>query len=106
MKIVVILSGGETCDVTAKAGSTLMEATRATGLPVRVECGGAMACATCHIEVDPEWIGEVGRAGDEEANLLENSNYNTDNSCLSCQIIAKDALDGLRVTLQQDTFEG
>ena len=106
MKIVVTLPGGETHDVNAKPGSTVMESIRAAGLPVRAECGGAMACATCHIAVDPEWIGKVGHADGEEAALLEDSDYGANNSRLSCQIVAKNALDGLRVTLQLDAFEG
>jgi 2Fe-2S ferredoxin len=106
MKIVVTLPGGETQDVSAKPGKTVMENIRLAGLPIRAECGGAMACATCHVNVDPEWIEKVGRAGDEESDLLDDSDYKTDRSRLCCQIIAKDELDGLHVTLQLDAFEG
>lgn len=106
MKIVVTLPGGETIDVNAKPGSTVMDSIRAAGLPIRAECGGAMACATCHVAVDPEWLDKTGVAGDEESDLLEDSDYSTDHSRLACQIIAKNELDGLGITLQLDAFEG
>lgn len=105
MKIVVTLPDNGVREIAAKAGSTLMEAMRAGGVPVRAECGGAMACATCHVSIDPDWIDKVGRAGNEEMDLLDNSDYHGDTSRLSCQVKLKDAFDGLRVTLQLDAFE-
>jgi 2Fe-2S ferredoxin len=106
MKITVTLPGGETVDVNAKPGSTVMESIRVAGLPIRAECGGAMACATCHVMVDPAWTNKIGTAGDEESDLLGESDYATDNSRLACQIIAKDSLNGLCIILQLDAFEG
>lgn len=106
MKITVTLPGGEAVNVDAKPGSTVMESLRAAGLPVRAECGGAMACATCHVAVDSAWIDKVGAADDEESDLLGESDYATSNSRLACQIVAKDSLDGLCITLQLDAFEG
>jgi 2Fe-2S ferredoxin len=105
MKIVVTLPDNAVREVTAKAGTTLMEAMRAGGIPVRAECGGAMACATCHVNVDPAWIGQVGKAGDEESDLLDMSDYRVETSRLACQVKLKDADDGLRVTLQLDAVE-
>ena len=105
MKIVVTLPDDTVREVTGKAGSTLMENLRAAGLPIRAECGGAMACATCHVSVDPAWIDKVGKADGEEWDLLDNSDYRTAFSRLSCQVKMKDAFDGLRVTLQLDAFE-
>lgn len=106
MKITVTLPGGDAVDVDAKPGATVMDSIRAAGLPIRAECGGAMACATCHVAVASAWIDKVGPAGDEESDLLEDSDYATSQSRLACQIIAKDSLDGLRITLQLDAFEG
>jgi len=83
-----------------------MDAIRAAGLPIRAECGGAMACGTCHVHVDEAWIGKTGRAGNEESDLLDNSDYLTDRSRLACQIKCAPALDGLIVTLQLDALEG
>ncbi len=105
MKISVILPDGASRDITAKAGDTLMDAMRAGNIPVRAECGGAMACATCHVNVDPAWLHKVGKAGDEESDLLDMSDYRVDGSRLSCQVKMTDAFDGLRVTLQLDAVE-
>jgi len=106
MKITVTLPGGEAVIVDAKAGASVMESLRAAGLPIRAECGGAMACATCHVAVESDWVSKVGTAGDEESDLLGESDYCTSNSRLACQIITKDSLDGLCITLQLDAFEG
>ncbi len=106
MKIVVTLPDDAVHDLTVQAGGSLMDAMRKAGLPVRAECGGAMACATCHVVVDEAWIAKTGRAGDEESDLLDMSDYRSGNSRLSCQIRLTDSLDGLKVTLQLDAFEG
>ncbi len=106
MKIRVALPGGDIVDVTAKPGGTVMEALRTAGVPVRAECGGAMACATCHVVVDEGWVEKVGTAGDEESDLLDESDYVTANSRLSCQIAVAPPLDGLQIALQLDAFEG
>ena len=105
MKIVVTLPDESVQEVTVNSGGSLMDALRRAGLPIRAECGGAMACATCHVSVDPAWIEKLGRARGEEADLLDNSDYRTEFSRLSCQIKLKDALDGLQVRLQLDAFE-
>ena len=106
MKIIVTLPDDSVREIAAKSGSSLMENLRHAGIPVRAECGGAMACATCHVAVDPAWIGKVGKPDNEESDLLDHSDYLTEFSRLSCQIKLKDSLDGLKVTLQLDAFEG
>jgi len=105
MKIIVTLPDGAVQEVTAKSGGSLMDALRQAGVPIRAECGGAMACATCHVKVDPEWRALVGPPDGEESDLLDGSDYRTERSRLSCQIKLKDALDGLRVELQLDAYE-
>jgi 2Fe-2S ferredoxin len=106
MKIVVTLPDNTVHDVTVKAGASLMEAMRGAGIPVRAECGGAMACATCHVHVDAAWIEKVGRASGEETDLLDISDYRNEFSRLACQIKLHDRFDGLQVALQLDAFEG
>ena len=105
MKVLVTLLDDAVHEVTAAPGSSLMDALRKAGLPIRAECGGAMACATCHVVVDEAWIKKTGSAGDEESDLLDMSEYRNSNSRLSCQIRLSDALDGLKVALQLDAFE-
>ncbi|MGE3477001.1 MAG: 2Fe-2S iron-sulfur cluster-binding protein [Rhodospirillaceae bacterium] len=106
MKVVVALPDGSTHEVPVRPGASVMESMRTAGLPIRAECGGAMACATCHVHVDPAWIERVGRARGEEIDLLDMSDYRTEDSRLCCQIRPGPALDGVRVALQLDAYEG
>ncbi|MEQ8733858.1 MAG: 2Fe-2S iron-sulfur cluster-binding protein [Rhodospirillaceae bacterium] len=105
IKISVTLPDGAEQTVSAKPGDSVMAALREHGVPIRAECGGAMACATCHVRVDEAWIQRTGVAGDEEADLLDDSDYSDQTSRLSCQINCTSALDGLKVALQLDALE-
>ncbi|MBL8644721.1 MAG: 2Fe-2S iron-sulfur cluster binding domain-containing protein [Rhodospirillaceae bacterium] len=106
MNLTVVLPDGSARPLTCAPKGSMMDAMRAGGVPVRAECGGAMACATCHVHVDAAWIARTGPAGDEEADLLDMSDYRAENSRLACQIKLSPALDGLTVALQLDAFEG
>jgi 2Fe-2S ferredoxin len=82
---------------------TLKDVARAQGVPgIAADCGGACACATCHVHVDSEWIDRVGRAAGVEADMLELQSELTDTSRLSCQIELRPGLDGLRVSVLSD----
>lgn len=105
MKIVVTLPDDAVRELDARPEDSLMKVIRAAGLPIRAECGGAMACATCHVQVDEAFIEKTGRAGNEESDLLDMSDYRNEQSRLSCQIRLHDGLDGLRVRLQLDALE-
>ena len=107
MEILLTRPDGAETTLSCQPGVTLMEALRDGGVPMRAECGGACACATCHVHVAEEWQKQAGVASDEETDLLEDSDYFIDGtSRLSCQIKLTDAHDGLAVTLQLDAFEG
>ncbi len=106
MKITVLLPDESVQTLDGRPGASLMNTMRHAGLPIRAECGGAMACATCHVAVDEDWIEKVGRAKGEETDLLDMSDYRGDASRLSCQIRLHDGLDGLKVALQLDAYEG
>lgn len=106
MRVVVELPDGSTREVTIRPGANVMQSIRSAGLPIRAECGGAMACATCHVHVDPTWIDRVGPARGEEADLLDMSDYRSETSRLCCQIRPGPGLDGLKVELQLDAVEG
>jgi ferredoxin, 2Fe-2S len=79
---------------------TLKDVARAHGVPgIAADCGGACACATCHVHVDPAWIDRVGRASGVEADMLELASELHDTSRLSCQIDLRPELNGLRVSV-------
>jgi 2Fe-2S ferredoxin len=106
MKIIVTLPDGSVREAAGAPGQSVMQVLRSAGVPIQAACGGAMACATCHVVVDEAWRGRVGPAGDEESDLLDGSDYRAEGSRLSCQIPAVVTLDGLAVTLQLDALEG
>jgi ferredoxin, 2Fe-2S len=66
---------------------------------IKAECGGACACATCHVYVDPEWVDRLVPMSDEEEERLDDAMLVKSTSRLSCQILMSDELDGLRVRL-------
>jgi len=83
----------------AKIGSTVMETAIENGVPgIVAECGGACACATCHVHVAPEWQEAVGAAEPMEEDMLDFAFDVRPNSRLSCQIRVTEALDGLVVS--------
>ncbi|NQW08460.1 MAG: 2Fe-2S iron-sulfur cluster binding domain-containing protein [Alphaproteobacteria bacterium] len=83
----------------ALEGWRVMEIIRDWGYPIRAECGGACACATCHIYVDPDWVDRLLPLSDEEEAMLDQAFDVRENSRLSCQILMRPELDGLHVTL-------
>ena len=79
---------------------SVMNVARMNNVPgVAADCGGACACATCHVHVDPAWIGVVGRPSNIEADMIDLASEMSETSRLSCQINLCQELDGLRVTV-------
>ena len=99
MKInVTDITGGQH-ELDALPGWRVMEIIRDWDLPIKAECGGACACATCHIYVDAEWLDRLPEKTDDEIDMLANLGDLRANSRLSCQVLMSDELDGLIVTL-------
>jgi 2Fe-2S ferredoxin len=98
-KITYIDHGGTARSVEAEAGSTVMEAAIRNSIPgIEAECGGACACATCHVYVADEWTGIVGKPAPMEEDMLDFAFDVRATSRLSCQIRVSAELDGLTVT--------
>ncbi len=98
VKIVFIDSAGQSRDVEAEQGSTVMESAVRNGIPeIEAECGGACACATCHVYVEPEWVEATGKPDPMEEDMLDFAFEVQPNSRLSCQIKVRPALEGLTV---------
>jgi 2Fe-2S ferredoxin len=85
--------------VESEPGSTVMEAAIRNAIPgIEAECGGACACATCHVYVDEAWREKVGEPSPMEEDMLDFGYDVKPNSRLSCQIKITPELDGLKVT--------
>lgn len=90
---------GKTREVDAKNGMSVMEAAISHMIPgIDADCGGACACATCHVYVSDEWIGKLKPKDDMEDSMLDFADGVQDNSRLCCQILLSDDLDGIEVT--------
>ena len=103
MKIIVTDQQGKTTEIDGEVDWQLMEAIRDAGMPIKAECGGACACATCHVYIDPEWFGRTGGPNEDEADMLDLAFELQDTSRLACQIELSDDLDGLKITLAPGT---
>lgn len=85
--------------VEATNGESVMEAAIKNSIPgIDADCGGACACATCHVYVDEAFMEKVGSPEDMEQSMLDFAENVQSNSRLSCQISVRDDLDGLKVT--------
>lgn len=99
MKIYVREQDGKEHELEGLEGWRLMEVIRDYNLPIKAECGGALACGTCHVYVDKDWAGKLYPPRPDEIEQLDNAFEVQDNSRLSCQIILDESMDGLKVTL-------
>ena len=86
-------------------GMSVMETAVKNMVPgIDADCGGACACATCHVYNEPAWVERVGARNPMEEDMLDFAFDVRDNSRLSCQIKVSDALDGLRVKVPEKQF--
>ena len=96
VKISYIDSSDKTRTIEADVGATVMETAIKNDVPgIEAECGGACACATCHVYVDETWQEKTGEASPMEQDMLDFGYDVRPNSRLSCQIKVTQELDGL-----------
>ena len=101
-KITYIEHDGTEHTIDVANGLSVMEGAIKNSIPgIDADCGGACACATCHVYVDPEWVSKTGTKEDMEQTMLDFAVDVEDTSRLSCQIEVSDELDGLIVRLPQ-----
>ena len=97
-KITFIDARGESRTVEGETGATVMEVAIRNGVPgIEAECGGACACATCHVYVDEAWTDKTGGPESMEEDMLDFAFDVRPTSRLSCQIKLRAELDGLVV---------
>ncbi len=104
-KITYIEHDGTKHEVKAEAGMTVMEAAVKNTVPgIEAECGGACACATCHVYVKEDWREATGQPEEMEEDMLDFAFDVRESSRLSCQIKVTDELDGLVVNVPEKQF--
>jgi 2Fe-2S ferredoxin len=102
-KITYIEHDGKEHLIEVKPGQSVMEGAVKNNIPgIDADCGGACACATCHVYVDDAWSDKTGKASVMEESMLDFANDLQPTSRLSCQIIVSDALDGLIVRMPEN----
>ena len=102
-KITFIYADGTEQTVDAPSGISVLEIAHKHSVPLEGACEGSLACATCHVVVDPSWYAKLKSATEEEEDMLDLAFGLTHTSRLGCQIMMSDELNGLRVTLPSAT---
>ena len=90
---------GNTKTIDVDNGLSVMEGAVQNEIPgIDADCGGSMACATCHVYVEEKWLNKLPKAEEAEIDMIDMAYEPKKNSRLSCQIIVSDELDGLEIT--------
>ena len=98
-KITYIDNQGSSKIIDVENGLTVMEGAIQNDIPgIDADCGGSMACATCHVYVEEKWLDKIPKAEEAEVDMIDMAFEPKKNSRLSCQLIVTDELNGLTVT--------
>ena len=101
-KITYVEHNGVEHVIEVKTGLSVMEGAVKSNVPgIDADCGGACACATCHVYVDAAWFDKTGALSEMEKSMLDFAENVESNSRLSCQIKITDALEGLIVRMPE-----
>jgi len=104
-KITFIDFEGTERSIDANVGDSVMETATQNDVPgIDADCGGACACATCHVYINEDWLEIIGKPEELEAEMLDVAEEVRDNSRLSCQISVTDEMHGLIVTTPESQF--
>ena len=105
VKVTFTEHDGTVHEADGQAGLTVMETAVKAGVPgIDADCGGACACATCHVYVEGDWAQKTGSPSPMEESMLDFASERAETSRLSCQIKLTEELDGLAVRLPE--FQG
>jgi len=103
-KVLFEPEGEATIEVDALEDMTLMEAALMGGVPhILASCGGICSCATCHVVIADEWADVIGKANEEESEMLDAVANRRPNSRLGCQVKLANAHNGVRVTVPAES---
>lgn len=103
LRMTFIGSDGSRQEVDAPEGLSVMEVAHRNGIDIEGACEGSMACSTCHVIVDDAWFEKLDEATEEEEDMLDLAFGLSRTSRLGCQITMTPELDGLVVTLPEQT---
>ena len=93
---------GSSKKIEVENGLSVMEGAIQNDIPgIDADCGGSMACATCHVYIEEKWLDKLPKAEDAEVDMIDMAYEPKKNSRLSCQLIVSDELEGLTVTTPQ-----
>lgn len=98
-KMVFIERDGNHKEVEAPLGLSVLEIAQRNNIDIEGACEGSLACATCHVVIDPDWYDKLNEASEDEEDMLDLAFGLTRTSRLGCQLIITEELDGLTVTL-------
>ena len=96
-KMTFIDRDGTRREVDAPLGLSVLEIAHKHGVDIEGACEGSLACSTCHVIVDAEWLGKLGDPTEDEEDMLDLAFGLEKTSRLGCQIVMSDELDGLVV---------
>ena len=98
-KITYLTHDNKSHTIDVQNGLTVMEGAIQNDIPgIDADCGGSMACATCHVYVEEKWLDKIPKAEEAEVDMIDMAYEPKKNSRLSCQLIISDELEGLTVT--------
>ena len=101
-KITYITHDNQKHTIEIQNGLTVMEGAVQNDIPgIDADCGGGMACATCHVYVKEDWFNKLPKKAEGEDDMLDQAYEPSPNSRLSCQITVSDELNGLIVHLPE-----
>ncbi len=90
-------------EVAAPLGSSVLKIAHDNDIDIEGACGGSISCSTCHVIVDAAWFAKLDAPEEEEEDMLDLAFGLTRTSRLGCQIVITEELDGLTVTLPDET---
>lgn len=102
-KMVFIERDGNRKEVEAPLGLSVLEIAHRNQIDIEGACEGSLACSTCHVIVDLQWYGQLEEPSEDEEDMLDLAFGLTRTSRLGCQLVMTEALDGLTVSLPDET---
>lgn len=104
MRVTFVLPDGRKISADARAGASLLEVARDLDIAIEGACGGAMACATCHVIVEPDQFARLPAASEEEEEMLDLAESLAATSRLGCQVRLEARVDGLVVRVPRTSL--